>query len=189
MFAARVISASLLFASLAIAQPAKKPILIGVEYAYPGGAQTFAKLGVPLAKLYPDSITWGEMQPAPALPIDFSRMDRFVSEYQNAGFTELVLVLKPTSRWASKNVLFNLAQRPQFLDLYEAWVRSVVERYDGDGKDDMPGLKHPVRFFEVGSEFSSFEPEAAEEYLPMLDRRIGRRIRRRRKQSSFTPRF
>jgi hypothetical protein len=160
----------LAIASSASAQPARKPILIGVEYAYPGGAETFARLGVPAVKLYPDSITWGDMQAAPGAPIDFSRMDRFVSEYQKAGFTDLVLVLKSTSRWASKNYLLNLAPKPLFLDAYEAWVREVVERYDGDGKNDMPGLKHPVRYFEVGSEFSSFEPETAEEYIPMLER-------------------
>lgn len=170
MFVIRVCAVGLLMASAAWGQPAKKPILIGVEYAYPGGGDAFAKLGVPAAKLYPDSITWGEMQPGPGFPIDFTKMDRFVTEYQHSGFTDLVLVLKSTSRWASKNVLFNITPRPQFLDLYEAWVRAVVERYDGDGKDDMPGLKKPVRFFEVGSEFSSFEPEAAEEYIPMLER-------------------
>src|SRR4051812_15184045 len=85
----------------------KKPILIGVEYAYPGGAKTFAQLGVPMAKVYPDSITWGDMQRAPGLPIDFALMDRFVSEYQAAGFKELVLVLKSQSRWASVNFLLN----------------------------------------------------------------------------------
>jgi hypothetical protein len=165
-----VVAAVLAIASAASAQPAKRPIFIGVEYAYPGGGETFARLGVPAVKLYPDSITWGDMQPIAGGPIDFSKMDRFVSEYQKAGFTDLVLVLKSTSRWASKNVLLNLTPWPQFLDAYENWVREVVKRYSGDGKNDMPGLKHPVRLFEVGSEFSTFEPEAAEEYIPMLQR-------------------
>lgn len=90
-----------------LAQPMRQPILIGVEYAYPGGAKTFAQLGVPMAKLYPDSITWGDMQRGPGQPIDFSKMDRFVTEYQAAGFTEIVLVLKSHSRWASINYLLN----------------------------------------------------------------------------------
>ncbi|MBI2845188.1 MAG: hypothetical protein HYX86_01440, partial [Chloroflexi bacterium] len=45
-----------------------------------------------------------------------------------------------------------------------------VERYDGDGSDDMPDLLYPIRFYEIGSEFSSYEPEPVEEYLAMLER-------------------
>ncbi len=163
------IISALLLAAPVFAQD-KKPILIGVEYAYPGGAKQFAQLGVPMAKVYPDAITWGEMQRGPGLPIDFTLMDRFVSEYQSAGFKELVLVLKSHSRWASINYLLNPTPHPQFMDAYAAWVRAVVDRYQVSGKNPMPGLKRPVRFFEIGSEFSSFEPEPAEDYVAMLQR-------------------
>src|SRR3972149_5009462 len=43
-------------------------------------------------------------------------------------------------------------------------------RYAGDGDDDMPGLGRPVRYYEIGSEFSSYEPEPVDEYLAMLER-------------------
>ena len=32
----------------------------------------------------------------------------------------------------------------------------------------MPSLKYPVKYYEIGTEFSSYEPETAEEYLEML---------------------
>jgi hypothetical protein len=35
---------------------------------------------------------------------------------------------------------------------YVAFVRALVERYDGDGVDDMPGLKSPIRHWQVGNE-------------------------------------
>jgi hypothetical protein len=35
---------------------------------------------------------------------------------------------------------------------YQAYVTALVERYDGDGVDDMPGLIHPVRHWEVDNE-------------------------------------
>lgn len=35
---------------------------------------------------------------------------------------------------------------------YSDWVSAVVERYDGDGKDDMPGLRHKVRYWQVDNE-------------------------------------
>jgi hypothetical protein len=33
----------------------------------------------------------------------------------------------------------------------------------------MPGLRWPVRYFEIGSEFSSFEPKPVDGYLRMLE--------------------
>src|SRR5262245_47606412 len=159
---------------LALAAPLsaqeKKPILIGVEYAYPGGAKQFAQTGVPMAKVYPDSATWGEMQRGPALPIDFTLTDRFVSEYQAAGFKELVLVLKSHSRWASINYLLNPVPHPQLMEAYAAWVSAVVDRYTLSGKNPMTGLRRSVRFFEIGSAFSNVEPEPAEDYVVMLQR-------------------
>jgi len=35
---------------------------------------------------------------------------------------------------------------------YAAFVRATVERYDGDGIDDMPGLVNPIRYWQVGNE-------------------------------------
>lgn len=35
---------------------------------------------------------------------------------------------------------------------YLAFVHAAVERYDGDGADDMPGLKNPVKYWQVGNE-------------------------------------
>ncbi|MBI5370364.1 hypothetical protein HZA85_04225 [Candidatus Uhrbacteria bacterium] len=37
-------------------------------------------------------------------------------------------------------------------DSFQEWVQKVVERYDGDGFDDMPGLKYPITHWEVGNE-------------------------------------
>ena len=45
----------------------------------------------------------------------------------------------------------------------------IVERYDADDVDDMVGLLYPIRHYEIGSEFSSYEPEPVEEYLSMLE--------------------
>ncbi|RJO60254.1 hypothetical protein C4544_05795 [candidate division WS5 bacterium] len=35
---------------------------------------------------------------------------------------------------------------------YSEFIKKVVERYDGDGTDDMPGLKTPVKYWEVLNE-------------------------------------
>ncbi|MBU0760905.1 MAG: hypothetical protein KJ858_04395, partial [Nanoarchaeota archaeon] len=35
---------------------------------------------------------------------------------------------------------------------YTEWVRAAVERYDGDGTDDMPGLTTPVKYWQIDNE-------------------------------------
>lgn len=37
-------------------------------------------------------------------------------------------------------------------DSFDEWVRNVVERYDGDGVDDMSGLKYAITHWEIGNE-------------------------------------
>ncbi|MBI5708843.1 MAG: hypothetical protein HZC42_00820 [Candidatus Eisenbacteria bacterium] len=165
---APVLLAACLIAAPTRAADAPPPILVGIEYALPGEARGFAPLGVPAVKPLPDQFTWGKMQAGPDRPVDFRVLDRLVREYQQAGFSEIVLGLKSNCAWGVKDARANLAPRPQHEARYAAWVGAIVERYDGDGRDDMPGLKAPVRWFEVGVEFSSYEPEPVEDYLRML---------------------
>jgi len=145
-------------------------ILIGVEYALEGRAHVFAGLGIPAVKHLPELVAWGKMQPSSDAPIDFSKMDAFVREYHEAGFREIVLGLKSLSQWASKAPRKDLTPKPEYIALYENWIRSIVERYDADGREDMPGLKRPVRIFEIGVELSAYEPEPVADYLAMLEK-------------------
>ncbi|MFQ5652152.1 MAG: hypothetical protein ACE5IY_19660 [bacterium] len=162
------------------AERAKSDILIGMEYALIKNknqikklAKSFADIGAPAVKHYVEHIEWGEMQKRPNARINFSRLDNFVREFQAAGFTDLVVCLKSHSKWASvqhaKLKSTNPTPKPQFMAKYAKWVSAIVERYDHDGNKDMRGLKRPVRFYEIGSEFSSYEPEPPEDYLRMLE--------------------
>jgi hypothetical protein len=53
---------------------------------------------------------------------------------------------------------------------YRDYITALVERYDGDSKDDMPGLLFPVRHYQIGNEYSNelFWAGSAEEYLTSL---------------------
>ncbi len=42
--------------------------------------------------------------------------------------------------------------RPKDKNAYSAWVKAAVERYDGDGIDDMPGLQTPAKYWQVDNE-------------------------------------
>ncbi|MES2176770.1 MAG: hypothetical protein V4550_02805 [Gemmatimonadota bacterium] len=161
------------------ARTAGPGIVVGFEYALLDNqrlvanmAAAFADAGLTGMKHYVESVQWGEMQRGPNAAIDFTKLDWFVREYQTRGFTELTISLKPHSEWASKDVkklrASNAAPKAEYRALFSSWVTSVVERYDGDGKDDMPSLRWPVRFVEIGNEFSSYEPEPVDEYLDLL---------------------
>jgi len=43
-------------------------------------------------------------------------------------------------------------RKPYDMDAYRRFVLALVERYDGDGKDDMPGLKYPIKYWEASNE-------------------------------------
>lgn len=159
------------------------PILIGTEYVIieipfrvRPLANMLAPLGLTAAKPLPENFSWGQMQSSPDAALDFTRLDTFVKEFQAIGVNTLVLALRSLNSWASKDIsvqgfFFPLKGgiKEEYLDEYEAWVSAVVERYDGDGLQDMPGLRSPIQYYEIGVEFSSYEPEPVEEYLNILE--------------------
>jgi len=62
--------------------------------------------------------------------------------------------------------------RPSDPDAYSKWVRAAVERYDGDGIDDMPGLTTGVEYWQVDN-----EPPRGREGYPDLVRITSRAIK------------
>lgn len=143
-------------------------MIIGAEYAFPGMAEALAKTGIAGVKHFPEAVTWGKMQPKANGPLDFTELDRFVRDYQTAGFRHCLIALRSQSAWASKNFLLNPTPKPVHEQAYALWITAVVERYDGDGITDMPGLRWPVNQIEIGVEFSTYEPEPVADYLKQL---------------------
>ncbi|MBI3822185.1 MAG: hypothetical protein HY289_05840 [Planctomycetes bacterium] len=158
----------MLAASPAAAQTPKR-IQIGIEYAMPGLGKPFAELGVPAVKPYAEALMWGKMQKAKDAAIDFSFFDRVVHDYQDAGFEEIYISICTRCGWGNKGPK-NLTPKDEHYPAFEAWVKAIVERYNLDKKNHMPGLKRSIRYWEVGTEYSSYQPEPTKEYLDMLRR-------------------
>ena len=80
-------------------RPLIKPgngIAIGIEYCLLDSPQSvknkapiYGELGIPAAKHYAEHVEWAQMQPEKNKPIDFTRLDAFVREYQRNGFSTL----------------------------------------------------------------------------------------------------
>ncbi len=78
-----------------------------------------------------------------------AELDLCVRTVQDAGLTPIGMV----SPWPANHTANHTDQYvPVDLAAYRAYVTVVVERYDGDGVDDMPGLAAPVRYWEVDNE-------------------------------------
>lgn len=77
---------------------------------------------------------------------DFSRQDKYVALAQKYNLT-ILPVFSPHSDWETDELYL-----PDDYNAYQKYVRATVERYDGDGKDDMEGLKYPIKYWQLENE-------------------------------------
>lgn len=165
------------------------PFGFGVEYAFQHDVDQTGvpeKIGptnanwIKFAELY-----WEKVEPqAPRNGVHtykWDEVDKRVKAWQANGVENLWFVMKTRALWAGTKP-FTL--QPQFLfgtqagslpskdhfGNYQAWISAVVERYDGDGVSDMPGLATPIRYYEIESEAQHpvYWNGSAEEYVQLL---------------------
>ena len=155
-------------------QTAHAGMILGVEYASAELAPAFADSGAVSAKPYPDDGDWGSIQSGPQAAYNWRRIDRFVRAHQESGFSHLTLIITARALWAASDPPSlgdpgDFFPRPEYEQAYVAFVQAFVERYDGDGVDDMPGLRFPVTLFGFEPEYSTFWPGTAETYIRLLE--------------------
>lgn len=126
---------------------------------------------------HPGAFLWDAMQKSYDGEIDFTQTDEQIKNYSKNNLGILV-TLWPFADWDQENLLnaseCMVSSEDEFLpkndkkgridylsqyrcnpndwDTYSDWVKKIVERYDGDGVDDMPGLKMPIKYWEVMNE-------------------------------------
>lgn len=172
-------------ATLVSAPPAAR-FGFGVEYGNldlaRASASLYASFGATWVKF--TDIMWGDIVPRAGLrtcqQYAWGKLDGWVKEWQAAGF-QIQMVLRSKSNWATQPPyrtdiqagFGRTASTPPKPDQWEAYgdfVRCVVERYDADGIEDMPGLRMPLLDYEIESEVAVeiFWQGTAEEYLRLL---------------------
>jgi hypothetical protein len=72
--------------------------------------------------------------------------------FDYAGGPVKKLMMKPFRWYVQKNYMDNLPKQEHMED-YRAFVYQLVERYDGDGVLDMPGLRYPILHYQIGNEY------------------------------------
>lgn len=133
----------------------------------PGQYKMIRDTGAAWVRPHPGPFIWGNMQKEPNSKIDFMETDDLIK--QGARYDLNILVtLWPYAEWDQLNRSdsdkckvngeeFNYEFgpyrcNPKDWQAYEIWVKTVVERYDGDGTNDMPELVAPITHWEVFNE-------------------------------------
>lgn len=125
-------------------------------------AAALASTGARAASVPCRLLTWG---PGAAAP-DLAAVDAAVAALQDAGFLDLALCLglraAPDDTADADRLVGVRGPVPAAAHhaAFAAWAAAVAERYDGDGREDAPGLAAPVRLLRLGTALApgSLEP-------------------------------
>lgn len=82
---------------------------------------------------------------------DWSKPDAFVNRIQAEGLQLLVLI-HPYAQWDQPTKTDMNYDKPNNMTAFKRFIAKLVERYDGDGVNDMPGLLYPIKYYEIGNE-------------------------------------
>lgn len=150
----------------------------------PESYQGLKARGAAWARPHPGPFLWDSMQKGKNKEISFGNTDDVVSSIQEKE-AAILATIWPFAEWDQNNKSnpdkYKVSENDEFLKeaneerpylpfhrgnpadwmAYKKWVKSLVERYDGDGKEDMPGLEIPIKYWEVMNEpdLTSPEPE------------------------------
>lgn len=112
-----------------------------------------AQAGIGVARI---SVTWGLIEPKLG-QYNWRGLDERVGALLRLGIRPF-LTFESKSDWGTRpetRAVKNGA--PIDMAVWRGFVRRVVERYDGDGQSDMPGLDGRVPYYQVANEWESPE--------------------------------
>lgn len=153
------------------------------------------ELNVHWSRPHPGEFIWGNIEDEDG-NYDWSDVDKYVKKAQK-NKVNIVATIWPYADWDQAvcrkklkkqnrqmfEQLGDYRSKPCDMDRYQKWVRKAVERYDGDGKKDMKGLKYPIKYWEVINEPSmkgslTFFKGSAKSYRVVL-KQTSKAIKRR----------
>jgi len=144
----------------------------GIEYAPLGLAKAYAESGAHVVKPFPALVMWKNIQKSATSSYDWSSVDAIIKEYHDSGFDKIQLVITAESNWGSRDAaglkVKDTRPKKEYEKAYVDFVKAAVERYDKDGKDDMPGLKYAINEWSIEREFSGFFPGSGSDYVEVL---------------------
>lgn len=132
---------------------------------------------------------WEHFEPDPPVQgnhlYTWEKMDQLVRKIQDSTpeYLKVVIVIHPMCKWASnpgefgriKSLLKKAAKpklppSPENIVHWQTFMEHLLERYDFDGIEDMPGLKRPFNYWQIGNEYANGNlwKGTAEQYVAVL---------------------
>ncbi len=148
---------------------------IGFLTADPRETATIPLAGAGWTRPHPGPFSWGMIEKTKGIN-DFDKADNYIITVGKNNVAILGTIW-PFADWDQKNnpdcKVSELDQfypkgnegipayrcKPQDTEAYKKFLTALVEKYDGDGIDDMPGLKIPVKYWEILNEPEMKSPD------------------------------
>ncbi|MFQ5427454.1 MAG: beta-galactosidase [Thermodesulfobacteriota bacterium] len=124
------------------------------------------------------AITWDSIEPQKGT-YNFTTTDQAILKHQEGNVRSIVATMRDINMWGGnlvaqtgydpKDPLTANSGFPSDIEAWKAFINAVVERYDGDGVNDMPGLVFPVKYWQIEGEWQWQWKDTTENYLNFLD--------------------
>lgn len=172
---------SVFFGCTTLDNSADKEVFTKISYGFTAGAdyeiQMVAESDATWIRPHPGPFAWGWIEEQKG-DFDFERTDEWVRKAGKYDINILATIW-PFADWDQKrchNDKKTVTSEDQFfprergdgipvhrgipcvMEDYEDFLIKLVERYDGDGIDDMPGLEKPLLYWEILNEPAIQEP-------------------------------
>jgi hypothetical protein len=141
-------------------------------FMHPDDFEDMIEMGIFWQRPHPGPFIWGEIETSPGV-FNWEHCDKEVINSQRYG-VNIIATIWPFADWDQCNCrsktstigslifdeLGEYRQKPCDMESYDLFITSLIERYDGDGIEDMPGLVVPIKYWEVSN-----EPSMQEDWL------------------------
>ena len=156
-------------------------------FMHPDDFEDMTDMGIFWQRPHPGPFIWGEIETNIG-DFNWESCDKEVKNSQKYG-VNIIATIWPFADWdqsschskisTSGSLIFNelgeYRQKPCDMNSYQNFITKLVERYDGDGVDDMPDLVVPIKYWEISNEPSMqkdwlvFFIGPAEDYFNILN--------------------
>ena len=130
---------------------------------------------------HPGPFVWNNIEKEKGI-FSWDKADEYVTYAQNHNQTTIATIW-PFANWEQKSCkrkkgrspfgkhFVKYLSKPCSMENYEIFLSALVDRYDGDGTNDMPGLTKPIVYWEVMNEpeFRMFFKGTEDEFVEIFN--------------------
>ena len=130
---------------------------------------------------HPGPFVWNNIEKEKGI-FSWDKADKYVTYAQNHNQTTIATIW-PYSNWEQKSCkrkkgrspfgkrFAKYLSKPCSMENYKSFLLALVDRYDGDGQNDMPGLIKPIIYWEIMNEpeFKMFFKGTEDEFVEIFN--------------------